>query len=122
MSKKHEAKLRAYKKAKIERAEELKEQGKWVCIFTGHPLPDYLRGDQVPVHHLKGRDGDLMTDKKFFGFYYHSSCHSEYHDNPVFDKDYPEKSLCRKWWWEGFMSRVKDIDKDLWYNLFLKCG
>jgi hypothetical protein len=113
MSKKHDAKLRAYKKAKIQRAEELKEEGKWVCIFTGHPIDDYLTGDKVPVHHLLGRDGDLMTDKKFFGFYYHSECHTAYHDKPF-------SALKNLWWWDGFLSRVKEIDSDLWYNLVMK--
>lgn len=124
ISKKQQAKLRAYKKAKIERAEELKEEGKWVCIFTGQPIPDYLTGDKVRCHHLKGRDGDLITDKKFLTFYIDENYHTGnegYHNTPVYDKNFPEKSLCNKWWWSGFMSRVRDIDVNVWYNLQLKC-
>ena len=112
-SKKQQAKDRAYKKAKIERAEELKAEGKWVCIFTGHPIPDYLTGDKVECHHLKSRTGELLCDKKFFGFYLDRTFHNAYHD-----KSFSE--LKAEWWWKGFLSRVKDIDKDLWYNLHLK--
>ena len=112
-SNKHAAKLRAYKKAKIERAEELKEQGKWVCIFTGQPIPDYLTGDQVEVHHILGKDGDLYTDKKFFGFYLDRTIHGQYHDKPF-------SELKNEWWWRGFLDRIRHIDKDIWYNLYLK--
>ena len=112
-TKKRAAQTRAYKKAKIERAEELKEQGKWVCIFTGQPIPEYLTGDQVPVHHLKGRKEDDLVDKKFFGFYIEQQCHSDYHDKPF-------SKLKTLWWWNGFLDRVKEIDKDLWYGLTLK--
>lgn len=115
-STKQQAKLRAYKKAKIERAEELKKEGKWVCIFTGEPLPDYLTGDKVSVHHLKGRDGELIIDKKFFGFYLNENYHTG--EEGIHNKPYSE--LKETWWWSGYMERLKEIDYDLWYHEKLK--
>ena len=117
MSKKHEAKLRAYKKAKIERAEELKEQGKWVCIFTGEPIPDYLTGDKVSCHHLIGRTEDDLVDKKFFGFY----LDEKYHTGDEGIHSVPISKLKKLNWFDGFMIRIKEIDYDLWYHYYLKC-
>ena len=113
VSDKQAVKLRAYKRAKIQRAEELKKEDKWVCIFTGEPIPDYLTGDKVCVHHLLGRDGDLISDKRFLTFYMDERYHTGeegFHSKPITE-------LRKLWWWEGFMSRVKDIDYDLWYSL-----
>jgi hypothetical protein len=67
----------------------------------------------VEAHHLIGKDGDLYTDKKFFGFYLDRTIHGQYHDKPF-------SELKKEWWWNGFLSRVGDIDKDLHYHLSMK--
>lgn len=118
VSTKRAVELRAYKRAKIKRAEELKSEGRWVCIFTGQPIPDYLTGDQVPVHHLCGRDGETLTDKKFFGFY----MDEKYHTGDEGIHNHTVSELSRFWWWNGFMERLKSIDSDLWYKYRLKEG
>ncbi|ANS04890.1 hypothetical protein [uncultured Mediterranean phage] len=115
-SKKQQAKKRAYKKAKAEVEKELKAQNKWVCIFTGRPIPDYITWKDIRWHHVLGRDGDLMTDKKFIRPYLDENAHTG--DYGFHSKGVSE--LKSQYWWEGFMSRVKEIDYDLWYSLKLK--
>lgn len=116
VSKPQQAKIRAYKKAKAEVEKELKASGKWVCLFTGRPIPDYLTWKDVRFHHAKGRDGDLMTDKKFICPYLDEHAHTGdcgYHSQPM-------SKLKHLFWWNGFMSRLKEIDEDLWYAHKLK--
>ena len=110
---KQQAKLRAYKKTKKLVEKELKESDKWVCIFTGQPIPDHIDFSGVCWHHLKGRTGDLIADKKFLRPYIDEKYHTGgegYHNKPF-------SELKTLWWWNGFLSRVKEIDRDLWYYL-----
>lgn len=113
MSKKQQARDRAYKIAKIERAEELKAEGKWVCFFTGEPIPDYLTGDKVPVHHLIGRKEDDLVDKKFFAFYLYEECHKAIHEMEI-------EKLVLQPWWSVYMANLKETDSDLYYHWKLR--
>jgi len=49
-----------YRKVCNEIDEKLKKEGKWKCFFTNSLLPN-----KASHHHLKGRDGELLTDKRF---------------------------------------------------------
>ena len=111
VSSKQAAKLRAYKRAKKEIEQELKESGKWVCIFTGQPIPDYVTWDQIGWHHLKGRDGELICDKKFIRPYMSN------HTGENSYNDTPRSELRQQWWWDGFLNRIKEIDYDLWRSM-----
>lgn len=116
MNKKRQAKLRHYDKVKAELEQELKANGEWVCFFSGIPIPDHLTWKEVAWHHASGRDGDLLTDKKFLrpvANRYHTGDEG-YHNHAVTNKDHPEKSLKNKWWWNGYMDRLKKMDYDLW--------
>jgi len=88
---------------KIDR--ELQKAGKLRCFFTDKPIPiEYL--GIVFHHHLKGRDGDLLTDKKWI-----VPClfipHSHYHSLSV-DK------LSQLSWYAGFLKRLKEKDEKLY--------
>lgn len=111
MSKKQQAKIRAYNKAKAEVEQELKASGKWACIFTGIPIPDHYTWKDVPFHHLKGRDGELISDKKFIRPYMDEHAHTG--DYGIHNK--PIEVLKSQWWWRVYMSNLKEIDLDLWH-------
>lgn len=93
-----------YKEVGLELEEELKAKGGWVCIFCGIPFSDY---ESYEKHHLFGRDGELMTDKKFIRPS-HSNCHFTYHQSTL-------AKLKSMFWYEGFLERIKIIDINL-YN------
>jgi len=107
-SKKHQAKLRHYNKVKAELEQELKDKGEWRCFFSDTPIPDHLTWKGIAWHHGKGRDGDLLTDRKFIRPVA-NEYHAMYHDKPT-------SFLKGQWWWGGFMKRLKELDEDLWYN------
>lgn len=103
--------LRVYNKIKAELEIELKEKGEWKCFFSGIPIPDYFNWKDVPFHHLKSRDGDLLTDKKFI-----VPVNNQYHTGDEGYHNKPFSHLQTLWWWDGFMKRLKKVDYDLWYN------
>ena len=84
----------------------LKEIGMWRCFFTDKELPN-----KASHHHLKGRDGELLTDKRFIVPCYDEP-HLNYHDLSV-------EKLKKLSWYTGFLKRlerypdvlVKEIDK-----------
>lgn len=100
VSEKRLAELRHYTRVKKELEKELKENGEWVCFFSGTPLPDDY---PFHPHHLRGRDGDLLIEKDFL-----VPClweyHRKWHDEPL-------SKLKNEWWWDGFIKRlsVKDM-------------
>ena len=68
------------------------------CFFCG------LKIESKPdVHHLKGRDGNALTDRRYL-VVTHRKCHDMYHFTPV--KDIP--------WFEIYLQKVKEIDNDLY--------
>ena len=112
---KQQAKLRVYNRVKAELEQELKEQGKWVCFFSGILIPENLTWKDVAWHHLKGRDGELISDKKFI-----RPVANEYHTGDEGYHNKPISTLKDTWWWEGFLARLKEADYDLWYRETLK--
>lgn len=88
-----------YHYTKEEFIEQKKEENEYYCIFCGNGFsktPD--------IHHLKGRDDDLLIKPKYWGLA-HRGCHSQYHDNPP--------SACS--WFEDYIDRIKEIDLQLYY-------
>jgi hypothetical protein len=74
-----------------------KQGGRWVCFFCDQPL-----GKHASHHHLKGRDGDLLTDEKYIVLSHHR-CHVElWHGTP-------HSILESYWWWDGFQQRLKKL-------------
>lgn len=66
------------------------------CFFCGEPVKN---GDD---HHLKGRDGDLLTDEKY-QVHCHRQCHNDYHFQSI-----------HKWKWrDTFFKNLKKVDKKL---------
>ena len=55
---------------------EARESKRMGCYFCGRDVED------AEHHHLKGRDGDLLTEKKYIKRVHHK-CHHEYHSLPV---------------------------------------
>lgn len=76
---------------------EMNKKEKKVCIFCGKPM-----GRAEDHHHLIGRDGDLLTNKKYIK-HAHRKCHAQYHNNSVWDIV----------WFLGFVKRVRKIDTKL---------
>lgn len=73
---------------------ERKDTSQWKCYFCGKP---FMPNEKPEHHHLKGRDGDLLTDKKFIVLAHHK-CHVlEYHSLPV----------SKIWWFDKFLNRLK---------------
>lgn len=86
-----------YKKVCDEIDREARLNGKWVCFFCGLPL-----GDRADHHHLKGRDGDLYTDKRFIVLA-HNDCHVRlFHATS-------ESKLKDYWWYEGYRKRLNEL-------------
>lgn len=112
---KRQAQLRQYDKVKAELEQELKDRGEWVCFFSGIPIPDHLTWKEVAWHHVQGRDNDLLTDKKFL-----RPVANEYHTGEEGYHNVPISELSKKWWWNGFMDRLRALDYDLWYRETLK--
>jgi len=122
ISSKRQAQIRVYNRVKSELEKELKERGEWKCFFSGTPIPEEYTWKEVAWHHLKGRDGDLMTDKKFIrpvANLYHTGDQG-YHTHPITDENDINGGLKNLWWWNGFMERLKALDYDLWYSHWLK--
>ena len=88
-----------YKRVCDEIDREAKANGQWRCFFCGMPL--YERADH---HHAKGRDGDLLTDKRYIVLA-HNDCHVRlWHGTP-------KSELERYWWYESFNKRLCELLK-----------
>jgi len=74
------------------------EQKNKKCFFCG-------KGMKRPEdhHHLKGRDGDLLTDPTYI-VHVHRDCHFEYH----------YKSVIYISWFKDYLGRLKDTDMVLY--------
>jgi len=91
-----------YKNVKTEKQAELEAEGKYVCVFCGEPFtckPDW--------HHVLGRDGNLMVDKKHL-FPAHYTCHIlKYHGSPI-------SKLKKEPWWNRYLQWCKEFDYELY--------
>lgn len=107
VSKPRQVQIAHYERVKKELKQELIDSGEWVCFFSGTPLPEKIK---FHPHHLKGRDGDLITAKEYL-----VPCLWEYHFK---FHHTPFSKLKEEWWWSGFMNRLRRKDRDLWekYN------
>lgn len=114
---KRQAQLRAYDRVKAELETKLKAKGEWRCFFSGIPLDENAGYKDYAWHHLKGRDGDLLTEKKYL-----RPVLDRYHTGDEGYHNKPFSYLKTLWWWEGFMARLKELDEDLWYSHWLKCN
>jgi hypothetical protein len=63
------------------------------CFFCGRDV------EHAAHHHLKGRRGELLYEKKFI-IRAHPICHYEYHF----------KSIADIHWWKAYLIRIHDID------------
>jgi len=115
ISDKRAVQLRHYNRIKAELEQELKARGEWVCVFSGIPIPDYMTWKEISWHHLNSRTEDMLTDKKFV-----RPCADKYHTGDEGFHNHPISELKKLWWWQGFLQRVKAIDKDLWYSFAIK--
>ena len=84
--------------------QEASDAGKFKCFFCSKDITG-----AYSHHHLKGRDGDLLTDKRYIVLA-HNSCHYQYHNYPV--KKIP--------WFLDYVMKVKEIDSLLSYKEMLK--
>jgi len=74
------------------------------CFFCGKDI----RG-KCDHHHLRGRDGSLLTDRKYI-VRAHNTCHVElYHQSSIW-------MLMQQEWWLGFMGRLKERDEKTWWG------
>lgn len=80
---------------------ELKKKRKWRCFFTNQKLPE-----KASHHHLKGRKGSLLTDKRWI-VPVHDEPHMDYHDLSV-------EKLSKLSWYKGFLQRLKELDEGLY--------
>lgn len=104
VSEKQSKKLQDYEKSKREKKSELKAENKWFCIFCGIGFKD---DDSIDCHHLFGRDGDLLVDKRYLSFA-HTNCHIfKYHGSSY-------TVLSNQIWYSGFLERIKEIDIKLY--------
>lgn len=85
--------------AEIDR--EAKAKGEYKCFFDGEQIDG--RADH---HHLKGRDGDLLTEKKYIVLAKRKN-HLDYHHRPV-------AWLKEQWWYEDFLKRLLDLSDFLY--------
>jgi hypothetical protein len=67
------------------------------CFFCGKKMKH-----PEDHHHLMGRDGDLLTDKRYI-IHAHRTCHDQYHTSPVGKIE----------WFMDYVNRVSDIDPEL---------
>lgn len=116
ISSKRAIQLRHYNHVKQELETELKERGEWRCFFSGLPLDENKGWKDYAWHHAIGRDGDMLTDKKFL-----RPVLDNFHTGDEGYHNKPFSYLKNLWWWDGFMSRLKALDEDLWYNHVLRC-
>ena len=70
------------------------------CYFCGEEVVN------AEHHHLKGRDGDLLTEKRYIKRV-HTQCHHEYHNVSV------KKIL----WWDKYLSKLQRDGEDVLYNI-----
>jgi len=70
------------------------------CFFCG-----VLMQHPEEHHHLMGRDGDLLTNRKYIQ-HTHQACHKQYHNDSV--------HLIS--WFDGYLSRLMDIDFHLYHR------
>lgn len=115
VGKKRAAELRHYDRTKAELEQELKLCDEWCCVFSSSPIPDHYTWKEVSWHHLKGRDGDLLVDKKFL-----RPCANLFHTGDEGYHNKPISYLKNLWWWHVYMSNLRAIDEDLWYSIKLK--
>lgn len=71
-----------------------KGTSKWICYFCGKPLTP---NEKPEHHHLKGRDGNLLTDEKYIVFAHHK-CHVQ---------EYHAISVHKIYWFKDFLKRLK---------------
>lgn len=83
-------------------AEIRSDESKQFCIFCYKSVDKHS-----DIHHLKGRDGDLMTDKDNL-FLAHRECHTHYHHSTV-------KVLFDLGWYDNFLVRLFTISEEA-YN------
>lgn len=75
-----------------------RKKGTLYCFFCGIELYK-----QIDVHHLRGRVGELLTDKRYLVLA-HNYCHvSRYHS-------LDSRKLKELRWYSGFMGRLKEKD------------
>lgn len=84
---------------------ELREQnnGHIYCFFSGEEIFD----KRPHYHHLKGRTGDHLIDKKWL-----VPAKDEYHVHKYHMASYEQR--VKEWWWQGFLSRLKEKSVELW--------
>ena len=96
-----------YRKVCDEIDRELQEVGKFRCFFTNELLP---AGIKPSHHHLRGRVGKLLTDKRYIVPVLDEP-HMNYHDMPV-------EKLSRLSWYPGFLKRLRN--KEMGEELYQK--
>jgi hypothetical protein len=69
------------------------------CYFCSKDVED------AEHHHLKGRDGDLLTDRRYIKRV-HSQCHFDYHNTPV-------KKIK---WFAGYLATLQWAGEAMLYN------
>ena len=111
-TKKRQSQLRAYKKVKQELEKEFKDNGMWMCFFSGIPFPDYVSYSEVDWHHIRGRKESMLTEKEFLVPVFREY-HREWHDKPVTE-------LVKEWWFDGFLKRLKEKDHDMYVKTMYK--
>jgi len=77
-----------------------------ICFFCDLEIagrPDH--------HHLRGRVALSLMEERYI-VKAHRKCHRDYHDQPVGSQT----------WYDGFMSRLKRVDFDLYRKELMKLG
>lgn len=79
-----------------------------VCFFCGRPIKGV-----ISHHHLLRRDGDNLIDERYI-VNSHNECHVDmYHSKSV-------DILVTLPWYEGFLTRLREIDDDRYWNEVFK--
>ena len=84
-----------YKDSRQDFFKHKKRIGEYRCVFCGKPIEE-----KPDVHHLFGRDGELLTDWRYFELA-HRKCHTSYHSLPVNKLE----------WFDGYLERIKRFPK-----------
>lgn len=101
-SKKRKEENKTYKQVKDELRQELIARGEWNCFFCMGPM-----GTEKGFHHTHKRDGTYFTDRKYLKPA-HNNCHVDnYHQARIED-------LLKRSWYQGFLSRLRELDESLW--------
>lgn len=98
VSEKRKEKLKEYHKVCDEIRADLDKR---FCVFCDRPVDEH--GD---IHHLDGRDGDLLTDPDNL-FLAHRSCHSDYHHLSL-------AHLIKNGWYFTFLGRLKGMNSKVY--------